>query len=73
LEFYTILGGEKRWLPSVRPWLGQASQQFLQIKVTGPLDELRWTREVLPGLNETLQQLFPEQIRTPDRGSSVSS
>lgn len=66
LQFYTILGGENRWLPLVRPLVGQASQQLLQITADGTLDNMQWTREVLPGLND----LFPEQARqtmTPRR------
>lgn len=59
LSFYTILGGENRWLPIVRPFVGQASQQLLQIPVTGTLDNMQWDRKVLPGLND----LFPEQAR----------
>ena len=69
LVFYTILGGEDRWLPGVRPLLGQASQQFLQIQVTGSIDDAEYYRRVLPGLNETLQQLFPELARTGQRRS----
>ena len=60
IDFYTILGGENRWLPFMRNMVGQASKQFLMIRVSGTLDNIQMTREVLPGLNERLQILFPE-------------
>ncbi len=61
LDFYSIVGREQLWSPLVRPFLGEASRQFMQIHVDGTLSDPRTTQEVLPGLNETLQQLFPEQ------------
>ncbi|MCA9147986.1 MAG: hypothetical protein KDA92_01740 [Planctomycetales bacterium] len=60
LDFYTIMGREQLWSPLVRPFLGEASRQFLQIHVDGTLSDPRTTPEVLPGINETLQRLFPE-------------
>ena len=63
LEFYSILGGEKGWLPLVRPLVGQASQQLLRIAANGTIDNLQWTRELLPGARAALNDLFPEQAR----------
>jgi hypothetical protein len=60
LDFYSIVGREQLWNPLVRPFLGEASRQFLLIHVDGTLSNPQTTQEVLPGLNETLQQLFPE-------------
>lgn len=60
LKFYTMLGRESSYLASVRPLLGMASRRILMVKVEGTLDSPRMSREVLPGLNETLQPLFPE-------------
>jgi hypothetical protein len=60
LDFYSIMGREQFWNPLVRPFLGEASRQFLLIHVDGTLNNPRTTQEVLPALNETLQQLFPE-------------
>ena len=65
LDFYSIMGREQRWSPLVRPFLGEASRQFLQIHVNGTLSNPQTTQEVLPGINETLQQLFPEQPVDP--------
>ena len=61
LDFYTIMGREQFWSPLVRPFLAEAGRQFLQIHVGGTLDNPTTRQEVLPGLNETLQELFPEQ------------
>ncbi len=64
LDFYSIVGREQLWSPIVRPILGEASRQFLRIHVDGTLEHPVTTQEVLPGLNGTLQQLFPE-LATP--------
>ncbi|MDG2384651.1 MAG: AsmA-like C-terminal region-containing protein [Pirellulaceae bacterium] len=72
LDFYSIVGREQLWSPIVRPFLGEASRQFLQIHVDGTLDNPVTRQEVLPGLNETLQQLFPEQI-APTQESRTSA
>jgi hypothetical protein len=60
LNFYTVMGREDSYLPAIRPLLGLASRRFLLVNVTGTMDNPVMTREVLPGLNETLQQWFPE-------------
>ncbi|HEY6565354.1 MAG TPA: AsmA-like C-terminal region-containing protein, partial [Pirellulaceae bacterium] len=64
LNFYTVMGREESYLPAVRPLLGLASQRFLLIRVEGSLDNLQTSREVLPGLNATLERLFPEAVAT---------
>lgn len=64
LDFYSIMGREQLWSPLVRPFLGEASKQFLLIHVNGTLSEPQTSQEVLPRLNESLQQLFPEQYET---------
>ncbi|MCP4194885.1 MAG: hypothetical protein GY768_30145 [Planctomycetaceae bacterium] len=73
LDFYSIVGREQLWSPIVRPFLGEASRQFLQIHVDGTLDNPITRQEVLPGLNETLQQLFPEQIAPPQTPRTTAS
>jgi hypothetical protein len=65
LDFYSLMGKEQLWSPLVRPFLGEASRQFLLIHVDGTLSNPRTTQEMLPGLNETLQQLFPELTPAP--------
>jgi len=68
MDFYTIMGRDERSIPILRPVLGEASRQLLLIRVAGTLDNPRTSRDALPLLNETLQQLFPEEarIRQPD-------
>jgi hypothetical protein len=61
LNFYSVVN-EQLWSPLVRPFLGEASRQFLLIRVDGTLGQPQTSQEVLPGLNETLQQMFPEQV-----------
>lgn len=61
IVFHTILGGEKGWLPSWRQFASRTSQQLLRILVTGTIDDMQMTPEVLPGLND----IFPEQVRQP--------
>lgn len=63
LDFYSVMGREDAYLPAIRPLLGMASRRFLLVKVTGTLDDPRMTREVLPGLNDTLKSLFPEESK----------
>jgi len=65
LDFYTLVGRADRQWPLLRPLLGEASRQFLALHVSGTLDQPRTVSEMLPGLNETLQQLFPELALTP--------
>ncbi len=59
LEFYALVGRELN-VPIVQTILRQASRQLLRIYVKGTLDRPDMTREALPLLKETLQQLFPE-------------
>ena len=70
LDFYTIIGKRNAYLNSIRPVLGIASNRFLQIHVEGPINDPTMTREVLPGLNDTLRQLFPEVEVTADTRST---
>ena len=66
LEFHALIGGESRYNAMVRKLIGQASKQLMLIRVSGSMDNLRWSSEVLPGLNDSLQQLFAEPDRTAD-------
>lgn len=62
VKLYTLVGDESRRVPVVWPLLAETSRRFLMIEVTGTLDEPVTTRHVLPGLNGTIQQLFPEEL-----------
>ncbi len=65
LDFYTVVGREEAYLPAIRPLLGMASRRFLVVKVEGHLENPSMTRDVLPDLNGTLQQLFPDADAVP--------
>jgi hypothetical protein len=74
LDFYSVLGRKENYLPDVLPLLGEASRRFLLIEVTGTLEKPETTGRVLPGLNDTLQRLFPEiASRPPNRAFDTSS
>ena len=60
LDFYSLIGRERDYLPGLLQIVGEASRRFMRIHVTGSFDEPQTTQEVLPFVNETLQQLFPE-------------
>jgi hypothetical protein len=63
MKFYTMVGRDEFQIPFIRPLLGEASRQALQIHLGGTLDNPQVTTTVLPGVNEMIKQLFPEEIR----------
>jgi hypothetical protein len=65
LNFYTMMGREDSYLPALRPFLGLASQRFLLVRVEGTLDQPVTSREILPAINDTLEQMFPELSTQP--------
>ncbi len=60
LKFYTLVGSGELPLPALRALLRQASRQMLLIQVTGTLENPQFTKEPLPMLRDTLDQIFPE-------------
>jgi len=60
LKFYSLVGRGEVDLPVVRAVVRQASKQLLLIHVTGTLDDPQLTRDPLPLLKGTLEQIFPE-------------
>ncbi len=67
MNFYTVMGRDRRQIPLLYPLLGAASRQLLMIRVTGSLDAPELDRVALPGLNERIHQIFPEEGRTARR------
>jgi hypothetical protein len=63
LQFYSMVGRDELQLPVLRPLLGEASRNLMMITVNGTLDKPDLRREAFPGLNETLQRVFPEAKR----------
>lgn len=66
LQFYSLLGGEGMFPKVTRRFAGQTSANLLQILVSGTLDNLKWSREMLPGWNELFPD--PQGIAKPDVG-----
>ncbi len=66
LKFYTLVGNESRRIPIIWPLLADASRRILMIEVTGSLDNPVTTRNVLPGLNSTIERLFSEELGTAE-------
>ncbi len=69
LKFYSLVGRLELDLPVIRTVVRQASKQLLLIHVTGTLDEPQLSREPLPLLKGTLEQIFPDALG----GEAVSS
>lgn len=65
LKFYTLVGNESRRIPLIWPLLADASRRILMIEVTGSLENPVTTRNVLPGLNSTIERLFSEELGAP--------
>jgi hypothetical protein len=63
LKFHPLVGREERFIPLVRPLVGETGRQFMLIEVTGQLDQPQVKRTVFPKLDEQLEQLFPELAR----------
>jgi hypothetical protein len=66
LNFYTVVGRDELQLPIVRPLLGEASRQMMQIRVDGSLDNPRVTPEAFPGAKQFLQQVQEDLARSTD-------
>lgn len=66
LNFYTMVGRDELQLPIVRPLLGEASRQMMQIRVDGTLDNPQVTPEAFPGAKQFLQQVQQDLARSTD-------
>ncbi len=54
--FHTLVGRSDWQLPVLKTVIGAASRQLMQIHVSGTLADPKMTREVLPVVNQALQQ-----------------
>lgn len=59
LTFGTLVGREDYYISLLRPLVREAGRRLLVIEVTGTLDDPKVKKELVPELNDTLQQLFP--------------
>ncbi|MEX2187635.1 MAG: hypothetical protein WD875_12605 [Pirellulales bacterium] len=66
LNFYTVVGRDEFQLPIVRPLLGEASRQMMQIRVDGSLDNPQVKPEAFPGAKLFLQQVQEDLARSTD-------
>lgn len=57
LVFHTMVGRNNLVAPVLKTLAGQASEQLLKLKVTGPVDDAEVTREALPLVSNVLGQL----------------
>ena len=57
LTFYSIVGRDDFQVPVLRELVGGASQQIMQIRVGGTLQNPETRKEAFPGVNQALQQL----------------
>ncbi len=64
LVFHPVVGRSDRSVPILGEILGGASQQTMQIRVTGTLQKPEPHRETLPAVNQALQQLRAERQRS---------
>jgi len=69
LNFYTLVGRDRYWIPLVRKLVAEASRNLLQLKVVGPAADPDIYRMPLPELDETIQRLFPELARLAPNSS----
>ncbi len=68
LAFSAQLGPTEERIPLISGLLGGASEQILQIRVKGTLQDPVVTKEAFPGVNKALQQL--QEDLQPDWGSA---
>ena len=57
LAFYSIVGQNELSLPLLRSFVGQASEQFLQLTVDGTIDDPQTHAKAFPGVTNMLEQL----------------
>lgn len=60
LDFYTVIGRNRLNIPLLTQLYKAGSQQILWIRVAGSIYDPQTSREVLPGLSDTLKQIFSE-------------
>lgn len=66
MSFYSVVGRDEFRVPLVDQVIGNASQNLLQIRVEGTVQEPKLTRRLVPVVDETLQ-LFRDLQPNPNR------
>ena len=67
LDFYTMMGRNRWFIPVVTKLYQAGSKQVWWVKVDGTLDNPQTQHEILPGLNDSLKLLFPELEEAPNQ------
>jgi hypothetical protein len=70
LTFGTAIGRDDLYNSLLRPVFKEAGRRLVLLHITGTLDQPHVRRELVPELNQTLQQLFPNQPREQRRSTS---
>lgn len=65
MDFYTVAGRNKFHIPILTDLAKASSQQILWLKVDGALEDPQVHSEILPGLNESVRQLFQTPENEP--------
>ncbi len=76
LNFYTVVGRNRLYIPLLTQLYRASSKQILWVRVDGTLQNPNTTQEILPGLNDTLKQVFEDfesSRRTTNRTRSNGS
>lgn len=60
LDFYTVMGRNRWFIPVLTKLYQAGSKQVWWIEVDGTLDNPQTKHQILPGLNDSLKRLFPE-------------
>lgn len=67
LDFYTVAGRNRFHIPLISDLAKASSQQILWLRVDGSLENPQVHSEILPGLNESVRQLFQTAQPPPPR------
>lgn len=67
LDFYTVAGRNRFHIPLISDLAKAGSQQILWLRVDGSLENPQVYSELLPGLNESVRQLFQTAEPPPPR------
>ncbi len=73
LTFHSIVGRTEHQVPILRNVLGEASQQIMQIRVEGTIDNPTTRSEAFPRVSQAIQKLQADLQKTRDAAAAASS
>lgn len=65
MTFHPIVGSVRTQIPVIKPLLGMAGQQLMLLKVEGPLENPRVTKEALPAVRQAVEQIQGKTDQPP--------